>query len=71
MRQEYFLLNLIFPRVTLHKCDKMGPIYPVLFVFLLRMEAKFLFLFLGFTYIYMFFHFMRSLKGKLFRNQIK
>lgn len=69
MRQEYFLLNLIFPRVTLHKSDKMGPIYPVLFVFFLRMEAKFLFLFLVFTYI--FFHFMRSLKGKLFRNQIK
>ena len=40
MRQEYFLLNLIFPRVTLHKLDDMCLKHPILFVFFLKIEVK-------------------------------
>ena len=40
MRQEYFLLDLIFPRVTLHKFDDMCPKHPILFVFFLKIEVK-------------------------------
>ena len=40
MRQEYFLLDLIFPRFTLHKFDDMCPKHPILFVFFLKIEVK-------------------------------